>query len=39
VSLLSQAADERAVVCVIDVQWLDQPSVLALAFLVRRLLA
>jgi len=39
-SLLSGAADERPLLCVIDdAQWLDQASVLTLAFVARRLLA
>jgi DNA-binding CsgD family transcriptional regulator len=39
-SLLSEAAEERPVVCVIDdAQWLDQTSVLTLVFVARRLLA
>src|ERR1700733_5191314 len=39
-SLLSDAADERPLVCVIDdAQWLDQASALTLAFVARRLLA
>ncbi len=39
-SLLSAAADERALLCVIDdAQWLDEASVLTLAFVARRLLA
>ena len=39
-SLLSEAAGDRPLVCVVDdVQWLDRPSVLVLAFAARRLLA
>ena len=39
-NLLSDVAEDRPVVCVIDdVQWLDQASVHALAFVARRLLA
>jgi hypothetical protein len=39
-SLLSEAADERPLLCVIaDAQWLDQASALTLAFVARRLLA
>jgi DNA-binding CsgD family transcriptional regulator len=39
-SLLSEAADERSLLCVIDdAQWLDQASALTLAFVARRLLA
>jgi DNA-binding CsgD family transcriptional regulator len=39
-NLLSGAADERPILCVIDdAQWLDQASLLALAFVARRLLA
>ncbi len=39
-SLLSAAADERALLCVIDdAQWLDEASILTLAFVARRLLA
>jgi hypothetical protein len=39
-SLLSEAAEERPLVCVIDdAQWLDRASAQALAFAVRRLLA
>jgi DNA-binding CsgD family transcriptional regulator len=39
-SLLSEAADDRTVLCVVDdAQWLDHASALALAFAARRLLA
>ena len=39
-SLLSEAADERPLLCAIDdAQWLDEASALALAFVARRLLA
>ena len=39
-SLLSEVAEERPVLCVIDdAQWLDQASALTLAFVARRLLA
>ena len=39
-SLLSEAAEERPLVCVVDdVQWLDRASAEALAFVARRLLA
>jgi DNA-binding CsgD family transcriptional regulator len=39
-SLLSEAADERALLCVVDdAQWLDHASALALAFVARRLRA
>src|SRR4051812_42553992 len=39
-SLLSGAADERPILCVIDdAQWLDRASALTLAFVARRLLA
>src|SRR5918997_2098667 len=39
-SLLSQAADERPLICVIDdAQWLDRASASTLAFVARRLLA
>jgi DNA-binding CsgD family transcriptional regulator len=39
-SLFSEAADERPLLCVIDdAQWLDRVSVLTLAFVARRLLA
>ena len=38
--LLSEAADEQPLICVIDdAQWLDQASVLTMAFVARRLLA
>src|SRR3954447_19662497 len=39
-SLLSEAAEERPLLCVIDdAQWLDQASAQALAFVARRLMA
>jgi DNA-binding CsgD family transcriptional regulator len=39
-SLFSEVADERPVLCVVDdAQWLDQASALTLAFVARRLLA
>ena len=39
-SMLSEAAEERAVLCVVDdAQWLDATSALTLAFVARRLLA
>src|SRR3954467_6315587 len=39
-SLLSEAADERPIVCLVDdAQWLDRASALTLAFVARRLLA
>jgi DNA-binding CsgD family transcriptional regulator len=39
-SLLSEVADERPLMCVVDdAQWLDQASALTLAFVARRLLA
>jgi DNA-binding CsgD family transcriptional regulator/tetratricopeptide (TPR) repeat protein len=39
-SLLSEAADERPLLCLIDdAQWLDRASALTLAFVARRLLA
>ncbi len=39
-SLLSEAAEERPLLCVVDdAQWVDQSSALALAFVARRLLA
>ena len=39
-SLLSDAADERPILCLIDdAQWLDRASALTLAFVARRLLA
>lgn len=39
-SLLSEVAEERPLVCVVDdAQWLDQASALTLAFVARRLLA
>src|SRR3954454_16470244 len=38
-SLFSQAAEQRPLLCVVDdAQWLDQTSALALAFVARRLL-
>lgn len=38
--LLSEAADEQPLICVVDdAQWLDETSALALAFVARRLLA
>ena len=39
-SLLSDAADERPILCLVDdAQWLDRASALTLAFVARRLLA
>ena len=39
-SLLSEAADERPILCVVDdAQWLDRASALTFAFVARRLLA
>ena len=39
-SLVSEAADERPLLCIVDdAQWLDQASALTLAFVARRLLA
>ena len=39
-SLLSEVAEERPLLCVVDdAQWLDQASAQALAFVARRLLA
>jgi hypothetical protein len=39
-SLISEVADERPLLCVVDdAQWLDQASALTLAFVARRLLA
>ena len=39
-SLFSEVAEERPLLCVVDdAQWLDQASALTLAFVARRLLA
>ena len=39
-SLVSEVAEERPLLCVVDdAQWLDQTSALTLAFVARRLLA